>query len=109
MSAWLYLIAAIILEVAATGCLKMSDGFEKPVWATASVVLYTACFWVLAPALKTIPVGVAYSVWAGVGIAAVAAIGTFVFDQKLSMLQFACIGLVLIGAVGLQLTTQSHA
>ena len=105
MSAWLYLSAAIALEVAATFFLKLSDGFEKTHWGTISIVLYSACLWVLAPALKTIPVGVAYAIWAGVGIAAAAIIGLFAFGERLGPLQVGFIVLIMAGAVGLRLTT----
>jgi small multidrug resistance pump len=106
MSAWLYLAAAIALEIAATFCLKVSNGFERPTWGVASLALYSACFWVLAPALKTIPVGVAYAIWAGVGIAAAGAIGAFAFGEKLGPLQLVFIALIMVGAVGLRLTTE---
>ena len=105
MNAWALLAVAITFEVAATTCLKLSDGFAKPAWGVASIMLYSACFWVLAPALKTIPVGVAYAIWAGVGIVAIAAIGALGFGQRLGLAQYAFIALILIGAVGLRLTT----
>lgn len=105
MSAWLYLAAAIALEVAATFLLKLSDGFEKAHWGVASIAFYSACFWVLAPALKTIPVGVAYAIWAGVGIAAAALIGLFAFGERLGPVQLACMAMIVVGAVGLRLTT----
>ena len=59
----------------------------------------------LAPALKSIPVGVAYAIWAGVGIVAVAAIGTVAFGQKLGAAQLGFMAMILVGAVGLRLTT----
>ncbi|ODT87276.1 SMR family transporter [Phenylobacterium sp. SCN 70-31] len=108
MTAWLYLAAAIALEVAATFFLKLSNGFEKVHWGVASIALYSACFWVLAPALKTIPVGVAYAIWAGVGIAAAGAIGAFAFGEKLGPLQLAFVAMIMAGAVGLRLTTASE-
>ena len=108
MSAWLYLAAAIAFEIAATFLLKLSNGFEKPHWGWLSIILYTACFWVLAPALKTIPVGVAYAIWAGVGIAAAAVIGLFAFGERLGPVQLAFIAMILVGAVGLQLTTRTE-
>ena len=107
MSAWIYLALAIALEVAATFFLKLSNGFEKTHWGVTSVVLYSACFWVLAPALKTIPVGVAYAVWAGVGIAAAGAIGAFAFGERLGPLQFAFVAMIMVGAIGLRLTTSA--
>ena len=57
--------------------------------------------------MKVLPVGIAYAIWAGVGIVVAAAIGVFAFDEKLGALQYVCIALVLIGAVGLRLTTRA--
>lgn len=108
MNAWIYLALAIALEVSATFMLKLSNGFEKTHWGVASITLYSACFGVLAPALKTIPVGVAYSIWAGVGIAAAAMIGFFAFGERLGLLQAAFIALIMAGAIGLRLTTAAE-
>ncbi len=105
MSAWLYLLIAIGFEIGGTTLLKMSDGFEKPMIGMVSIGLYTASLWFLAPALKTIPVGIAYAIWAGVGIVAVALIGFVFFQQRLGLSQYLFISLILIGAVGLRLTT----
>jgi small multidrug resistance pump len=105
MSPWIYLAAAIALEVTGTFMLKLSNGFEKWQWGSLSIVCYSACFWVLAPAMKALPVGVVYAIWAGVGIVAAALIGVLAFNEKLSLVQLSCIGLVLIGAVGLRMTT----
>ncbi|QTD54948.1 DMT family transporter [Parasphingorhabdus cellanae] len=105
MSAWAYLGVAIVLEIMATTLLKLSDGFSKWHWGILSIALYSACFWVLAPALKTLPVGVVYAIWSGAGIVAVTIIGAFFFDERLALLQFLFIAMILIGAVGLQLTT----
>lgn len=109
MSAWLYLCGAIALEVAGTFLLKLSNGFEKWHWGMLSILCYSACFWVLAPALKVIPVGIAYAIWAGVGIVAAAVIGVLAFNEKLGALQLMFIALVLAGAIGLRLTTSSAA
>ncbi|MBL8773022.1 MAG: multidrug efflux SMR transporter [Phenylobacterium sp.] len=105
MTAWLYLAAAIALEIGGTFFLKLSNGFEKAHWGAVSIALYSACFWVLAPALKAIPVGVAYAIWSGVGIMAAGAIGAFAFGERLGPLQLGFIALILVGAVGLRLTT----
>jgi len=74
----------------------------------ASLALYSACFWVLAPALKTIPVGIAYAIWAGVGIAAAGAIGAFAFGERLGPLQLTFVAMIMVGAVGLRLTTSAE-
>ena len=105
MSAWLFLAAAIALEVTGTFLLKLSNGFEKWHWGALSIFCYSACFWVLAPAMKVLPVGVVYAIWAGVGIVAAAVIGVLAFGERLGPVQLVCIALVLIGAVGLRMTT----
>lgn len=104
MNGWLFLAAAIALEVVGTFLLKLSNGFEKWHWGVLSIAFYSGCFWALAPAVKVIPVGVAYAVWAGVGIVAAALLGVIVFHERLAPIQVACIAMVLIGAIGLRLT-----
>lgn len=105
MTAWVLLGAAIALEVCGTFLLKLSNGFEKWHWGALSIACYSACFWVLAPAMKVLPVGIVYAIWAGVGIVAATAIGVIVFDERLGVVQYLCIALVLVGAVGLRMTT----
>jgi len=104
MTAWIFLALAITLEVAGTFLLKLSNGFEKWHWGTLSILCYSACFWMLAPAMKVLPVGVVYAIWAGVGIVAASMIGIFAFGERLSPIQFICIAMVLAGAVGLRIT-----
>ncbi len=106
MTAWIYLTVAIVLEVTGTFFLKLSDGFSKWHWGFASIAFYSMCFWALAPAMKVLPVGVVYAIWAGVGIVAATLIGLFAFGEKLGTLQLVFAALVLIGAVGLRLTTK---
>ena len=107
MNAWIYLGFAIALEVSGTFLLKLSHGFEKWHWGALSILCYSACFWALAPAMKVIPVGIVYAIWAGVGIVAASVIGLLAFDERLGALQFAFIAMILIGAVGLRVTTTS--
>ncbi len=107
MTAWLFLACAIALEVTGTFLLKLSNGFEKVHWGMASIASYSLCFWCLAPAMKVLPVGVVYAIWAGIGIVAAAVIGTFAFGERLGPIQLVCIAMVLVGAVGLRLTTTS--
>lgn len=105
MTGWTYLGVAIFFEILATTALKVSDGLAKWHWAAISILLYAVCFLALAPALKTIPVGIAYAIWSGVGIIAMAVLGVMFFDQKLSLMQVGFIGLVLVGAIGLRIST----
>jgi multidrug transporter EmrE-like cation transporter len=105
MSGWLYLGVAILLEIVATTMLKLSDGLARWHWAALSILFYAVCFLALAPALKSIPVGIAYAIWSGVGIIAMAVIGVLWFDQRLTAVQIFCMALVLAGALGLRATT----
>jgi multidrug transporter EmrE-like cation transporter len=105
MTGWTYLGVAIVLEIAATTLLKLSDGLVRWHYAIGAILLYAVCFLALAPALKSIPVGTAYAIWSGVGIVAIAVLGVLMFGQRLSALQLACIGLVLVGALGLRAST----
>ena len=107
MTAWMYLSAAILFEVIGTFLLKLSHGFEKWHWGVLSILFYSACFWMLAPAMKELPVGVAYAIWAGIGIVAATGLGFMFFGEHLGPIQLACIAMVLVGAVGLRLTTSS--
>ncbi len=96
MQQWIFLSVAIVSEVAATSALKASDGFSRP-WPSLVVVAgYVVAFYFLSLTLKTVPVGVAYAIWSGVGVALIALIGWFFFGQALDMP--AIIGLLLIVA-----------
>ncbi|MGB3722537.1 MAG: multidrug efflux SMR transporter [Pacificimonas sp.] len=105
IGAWAFLGLAISLEVAGTFLLKLSDGFRLWHWGGLSILCYSSCFWVLAPAMKVLPIGVVYAIWAGVGIVAAALLGAFVFGERLGGVQLGCMALVLVGAIGLRLTT----
>ena len=109
MNGWHYLAIAIVFEIIATLCLKQSEGLQNISWVSASVFFYIICFWAFAPALDLLPVGPAYAIWSGVGILALAIIGTVFLGDKLTLIQYGFIALILIGAVGLQLTTKSTA
>lgn len=107
MSGWVFLAGAIALEVVGTFLLKLSNGFQHLHWGVLSITSYAACFVAFAPALKVIPVGVAYAVWSGIGIVAAALIGMFAFGERLGPLQLASVALIIVGAVGLRLTTEA--
>jgi small multidrug resistance pump len=96
---WIYLFIAIVAEVIATSALKASEGFSRPIPSAVTVVGYALAFYLLALALKTIPVGIAYAVWSGVGIVAIAVIGYFVFGQALDAAAVIGIGLILAGVL----------
>ena len=83
MKNWIFLCVAIIAEVIATSALKSSEGFSKPIASVIVVLGFIIAFYCLSLTLKTIPVGIAYAIWSGVGIVLVTIIAWIVFDQKL--------------------------
>jgi small multidrug resistance pump len=91
---YLYLAIAIVSEVIGTSALKATDGFTKLVPSTIVVVGYGAAFYFLSLVLKSIPVGVAYAIWAGLGIVLVALVAAVIFKQVPDVP--AIIGMVLI-------------
>ena len=94
MKSWLFLGVAIFGEVVATSALKSTDGFSKLAPSFVVVVGYVIAFYFLSLALRSIPVGVAYAIWAGLGVVLVAAIAWLVNKQKLDFA--AILGMVLI-------------
>ncbi|EPF87768.1 multidrug SMR transporter [Acinetobacter gyllenbergii] len=110
MNNWLILFIAITAEVIATSALKSSEGFTKPVASIVVVVGYVIAFYCLSLTLKTIPVGVAYAIWSGVGIVLITTVAWFVFDQKLDIWGIIGIVLIMSGVLILNLLskTSSH-
>ena len=106
---WLFLGIAITGEVIATTALKASDGFTKWGYSGISVVGYGISFYFLAIVLKTIPVGIAYAVWAGAGVAMVTFIGVILFGQKLDLFAYLGIGLIVAGVLVLNILSGSTA
>lgn len=109
MNGWIYLAIAIVFEIAGTSLLKASDGFARMGLGIGSMACYWVCFAFLAVAMKSIPVGVTYAIWSGVGVVAITIIGWLVFKQSLHLMQIGFILLILIGAIGLNLTTKVDA
>lgn len=108
MIAGLLLMAAIGLEVGATSLLGRSQGFTSPTWTAIVLTGYAGSFVLLAQVVKTMPVSVAYAVWSGVGTAAIAAIGAMFLGEPLNPLKIICLGLIIVGVVGLNLSGASH-
>ncbi len=96
---WIYLAFAILFEVAGTTALKAADGFSRP-WPIVVVVLgYIAAFFFLGLSLKSLPVGVAYAIWAALGMVLIAVSGWLVFGEHLDGWAMAGIGLIIVGVV----------
>jgi small multidrug resistance pump len=99
-----FLTAAILLEIVATLSLRASDGFSKPVPTLAAVAGYVLAFALLAQALKTIEVGVAYAVWSGVGTAAITIIGILALGESAAALKLLGTAMIVVGVVVLNLS-----
>ncbi|WP_342768173.1 multidrug efflux SMR transporter [Marinomonas piezotolerans] len=99
MKTWIILFVAILSEVIATSALKASDGFTKLGPSVLVVIGYALAFYFLSLALKVMPVGIAYAIWAGLGIVLTAIIGWIMFGQKLDLAAFLGIALILLGVL----------
>ena len=104
-----YLFIAIGAEVIGTTTLKASDGFTRLVPSFITVISYAIAFYLLALALKTIPVGIAYAIWSGAGIVIIALIGYLVFKQNLDTPALIGIGLILAGVLVLNIFSGSSS
>lgn len=96
---YLPLVAAIVLETVGTSFLQASQQFTRP-WPTAAMAIsYIASFYLLSLALRTLPVGVAYALWSGLGIVLISAVGVVVFKQRLDLPSILGLGLIIAGVV----------
>lgn len=107
MKNWLFLFVAIFAEVIATSSLKASAGFSRLGPSLLAVVGYGVAFYCLSLTLRTIPVGVAYAIWSGVGIVLVTLIAWLIFGQKLDLPAVAGMALIIAGVVVLNLFSKS--
>ena len=103
-----YLMIAIVCEVAATSALKASNGFTQLLPSGVVVVGYGAAFYFLGLVLQRMSVGVAYAIWAGVGVVLVGLVGRVVYDQRLDLAAITGMALIIAGVAVINLwsTTQ---
>ncbi len=104
---WLYLAIAIVAEVIGTSALKASDGFTKLYPSLIVIVGYGVSFYCLSLTLRTIPIGIAYAIWSGVGIVLISLIGWLAFNQKLDLPALLGISLIAAGVAVLNLFSKS--
>lgn len=108
MSHWLFLSIAIAAEVIATSFLKSSEGFTRPGPSLVVASGYIIAFYFLSLTLKTLPVGIAYAVWCGVGIVLITIIGWTLFGQHLDVAAMVGVGLILAGVTIIYGLSSSH-
>jgi quaternary ammonium compound-resistance protein SugE len=107
--AWFYLVLAGLFECGWAVGLKYSDGFSKPVPTLFTFAAMVMSVWLLAIAMKSIPVGTAYAVWTGIGAIGVAVLGMILFDESRDLAKLFCLFLIITGIAGLKLVSSSSA
>ena len=107
MNNWVYLGLAIFSEVVATASLKSTEGFTRFVPSVVVLIGYCSAFYFLSLTLDTIPIGVAYAVWSGVGVATITVVSYVLYDQKIDTTGIIGIGLIIAGVVVLRLFSES--
>lgn len=107
---YIYLAIAITAEVIATSALKASSGFTRVVPGVIVILGYGIAFYCLAIVLKTMPVGVAYAIWSGLGILLITVVGFIAFNQKPDLAALLGMALIIAGVVVINLfsTSVSH-
>ena len=107
MNHWVYLITAIVSEVIATSALKASTGFTKPLPSVVVVIGYLVSFYFLSLTLKTIPVGIAYAIWSGVGVVLISVVAWLLYGQRLDLPALIGMGLIISGVMVINLISNT--
>ena len=106
LPAWSLLLLAIAAEVIGTSCLKLSDGFSR-LWPSVVVLLaYSTSMLLLSRVVQTIPLGITYALWSGIGIVAIVLVGVFVYRQVPTPTQLSGMALITAGVVMVNVTGQ---
>lgn len=98
------LALAIGVEVAASALLPKADGFTNPVWTAVVLVGYGVAIWLLTVVVRSMPVSVAYAIWAGAGTALVAVVGLVFLGESFNWVKVLSLTMIVAGVVGLNLT-----
>jgi quaternary ammonium compound-resistance protein SugE len=104
-TAWLILLGAGLLEIVWSISMKASDGYTRLPYTALTIVAAGSSFWLLGLSLKSLPVGTAYAVWSGIGAVGATILGIFIFGEPANLPRLGCIGLIVIGILGLKLTS----
>lgn len=99
---WSCLAGAILLEIAGTTSMKLSQGFSRPLPSVLLFVFYALSFALMTVAVKRIDMSVSYAIWSGVGTALIALIGVGWFRESLTTVQIASMVLIIVGVIGLR-------
>jgi small multidrug resistance pump len=100
---WIYLLTAILFEVAGITSMKLSRGLSEPLPSLAVIVFYLCSATAVILALKRLELSTAYAIWSGVGTALAAMIGIAYFREPLTLFKLGSLALVILGVVGLSI------
>lgn len=109
MNAWLLLGLAVVAEVIGTSALKASEGFTRLGPSAVVVVGYAVAFYCLSLVLKTLPVGITYAVWSGLGIVLITVVAFVLYGQKIDLPGLIGMGLIMAGVVVLNVFSKAAA
>lgn len=104
---WLYLGIAIFSEVIATSALKAAEGFTRPLPSLLVIAGYAAAFYFLSLTLRTIPIGITYAIWSGIGLALISVVGWVLYQQRLDTAALIGMGLIVSGVLVIHLFSKS--
>jgi small multidrug resistance pump len=105
--AYVYLLVAIVAEVIGTSALKASEGFSRLIPSALVVLGYGIAFYCLSQVLKSIPVGVSYAIWSGLGIVLISVVGVVFFKQALDLPAIIGMALIIAGVAVINLFSKS--
>lgn len=106
LTSWMFLLLAILSEVAGTTMMKLSSGFSKLLPSIAMFACYGLALGALTIAIKRIEIGVAYAVWSGIGTALIATIGMVFFRESVGTVKIVSLMLVIAGSIGLNISAR---
>ena len=109
MNAWLLLGLAVVAEVIGTSALKASEGFTRLGPSAVVVLGYAVAFYCLSLVLKTLPVGITYAVWSGLGIVLITVVAFVLYGQKIDLPGLIGMGLIMAGVVVLNVFSKAAA
>lgn len=105
---WIHLLIAGIFEIFWATCLKYSEGFTKPGATAATIVGMIISFYFLAKATRVLPLGTSYAIWTGIGALGTVIVGIILFKEAMDVKKMIFVAFLLIGIIGLKLTSGNH-
>lgn len=100
---WVFLVGAILFEVAGTTSMKLSDGLTRLFPSVLIFIFYGCALSLLTLALKKVEISMAYTIWSGLGSVLIVLISIYKFNEPFTFLKMLCIGLIVVGVIGLKL------